>query len=99
MKRWARARSRLATATSVALPALRIAFQFLRAMLAEPRMPQRQRGCAMVCVVPCVEVNAWFRVIVVVTASYDNGPAPRGGATAWQSYNAPNASDPLARMS
>ena len=34
--------SRLATATSVALPALRIAFQFLRAMFAVPRIPQRQ---------------------------------------------------------
>src|SRR5258708_7344935 len=42
MKREARSRSRLATATSLELPALRIAFQFLRAMFAVPRMPQRQ---------------------------------------------------------
>src|SRR5437588_517369 len=47
MKRPARALSRLATATRAELPALRIAFQFLRAMLAVPRMPQRQGGCAI----------------------------------------------------
>src|SRR5436190_14910542 len=36
------AASRLATAVRVALPARRMAFQFFRAMLAVPRMPQRQ---------------------------------------------------------
>src|SRR5947209_17133823 len=34
--------SRLATAVRVAFSARRIAFQFLRAMLAVPRIPQRQ---------------------------------------------------------
>src|SRR5579884_1614750 len=40
----ARSGSRLATATSAELPALRIAFQFLRAIWAVPRIPQRQSG-------------------------------------------------------
>src|SRR5438876_10688966 len=44
MKAAARAVSRLATAVRVALPASRTAFQFLRAMLAVPRIPQRQTG-------------------------------------------------------
>ena len=40
--RSARSRCRLPTATSVALPLLRIASQFFRAMLDVPRMPKRQ---------------------------------------------------------
>src|SRR6516162_4930055 len=42
MNSYARASLRLATAVSVELPAARIAFQFLRAMSAVPRIPQRQ---------------------------------------------------------
>src|SRR5688572_4328080 len=47
MKACARARSRLATATRLAFPASRMACQFLRAMKAAPRMPQRQVGVVM----------------------------------------------------
>src|SRR4051812_20812297 len=42
MNAWALAASRLATATRSAFSATRIAFQFLRAMFAEPRMPHLQ---------------------------------------------------------
>ena len=42
MNFWALAGSRLATAAMVEFPASRIAFQFLRAMFAVPKIPQRQ---------------------------------------------------------
>jgi hypothetical protein len=42
MNFFALASSRLATAVRVEFPALRIARQFLRAMFAVPRIPQRQ---------------------------------------------------------
>jgi hypothetical protein len=47
MKRFAFAGSRLATAAIVLFPASRIPFQFFRAILAVPRMPQRQMLFAM----------------------------------------------------
>src|SRR5262245_30628108 len=49
----ARSGSRLATATSAEFPALRIAFQFLRAMRAVPRIPQRQSVADISCNLSC----------------------------------------------
>ena len=57
MNACARARSRLATATRLAFPASQMACQFLRAMKAAPRMPQRQVGVA-ISRVRCVLMNS-----------------------------------------
>src|SRR3954454_10890864 len=53
MNRSAFSRCRLPTATSVVLPLLRIASQFLRAMFDVPRIPKRQTRAAMN-LTPCV---------------------------------------------